>query len=290
MTAAAGIGWHTIAGVSVAVFEDHHHALVPWSRWRTGTGSRAPRLITIDHHCDTKEAFGFAAYTPPFGTNRVDQRGYLAAIDRGDETTIEIAIERLRHDEHIDAAIRSGILDAAFVVAESTYRGLKSLEHEAYDVEHRAIEDPTEAFLYRRWKPVPDPPMTYAMPDHRMVLIDPNYYRRGTTLFHPWPDEVLESEHLEDRLRIFEQMLRDGGEPLLEGTPYILDVDMDVFRTWASLSPRDPSTFHRLVRGAIGVTVALERSCCHSLWIDEAPVDTAATEKAFYDLLVSAFA
>lgn len=286
MTVASQIQWGTVNGKSIAIFEHHHHALIPWRRWHEGVGR--VRLITIDHHCDTQEAFQFSA----FDGRKIDpskQAALLAAIDPMDEKTIEWSVPNLRHDEHIEAAIRSGILDAAFIVHEQNARSVKSIEETAFWDKVNTLTG-IEQIIHIREAPRPELPMTYAMPGHRMVAIDPTYYLRGTELVDPWPQLAIESEHLEDRLATFEQILRSAGEAPLEGNPYILDVDMDAFRTYGSLQPRDATTFHRLIKGAVGITIAREQDCCQMLWQDSLPLDTQKTEQFMQRHILDALA
>jgi len=276
MDIAEQIDWLDISGKPVAVMDSHHHALVPWSRW--WATARPLRLITLDHHCDTQESFLGAAFDGKSKVAKSKQDALRSALDPSAEHSVEKAVLQLRHDEHIDAAIRAGIIDAAFIIHEQNERAVKSLEQKAYEAEASALE-PSERFLFRKHTKRPDPPMNYEMPGDRMVAIDPTYYCRDGSLVTPWPDRAVESDHLEDRLAIFEQVLRSAGEPALEGSPFVLDIDMDAFRTLKSLRPDDPSTFHHLVQGAVGVTVARERACCQQLWLDTAPLDTSRTEQ-----------
>lgn len=286
MTAASQIQWNSVNGKPIAVFEDHHYALIPWRRWHDSFGKI--RLITIDHHCDTQEAFQSASCNDR-GIDRRKQAAFRAAIDPRDEQTIEQAVSNLRNDEHIDAAIRSGILDAAFIVHEQNARAVRSVEDTAF-WDKAATLTGVEKILYVRDAPRPELPMTYAMPDHRMVAIDPTYYLREDDQVYPWPDLVIESEHLEDRLATFEQILRSACEASLEENPYVLDVDMDAFRTYRALQPQDPTTFHRLIRGAVGITIARERVCCKMLWQDSQPLNTQMTERLMQGHLSDAFA
>ena len=60
------------------------------------------------------------------------------------------------------------------------------------------------------------------------------------------------------------------------GGPYILDIDLDVFHTVASIEPKDASTFHRLIRGALAITIATEAECVEELWHEEEEAKLAA--------------
>ena len=45
-----------INGKDVFIVQDHHHALAPWSRVRS-MHEKAPILISLDHHTDSKPAY-----------------------------------------------------------------------------------------------------------------------------------------------------------------------------------------------------------------------------------------
>ncbi len=46
---------------------------------------------------------------------------------------------------------------------------------------------------------------------------------------------------------------------------YILDIDLDYFRTEKSIKPSDNSTFYSLIKDALCVTIAREPSCVEDL-------------------------
>lgn len=265
MSLASQIDWLHIAEKPIALFEDHHFALIPWAQW--GLGHTQLRLITIDHHCDTHEAFLRRAFIN-HEVDRQRQASLCAAIDPAVPSTVEAAVIALRHDEHIDAAIRSGILDAAFVIAPQDQRSIRSLEHTAHAELERQLVPAQLAELWQT-NPRPLPPMTYRMPTNRMVAVHPVEFMRAGELVNPWPDLALESEHLGDRLAIFNQILRLEGAPELQHAPYILDIDLDAFNTVQSMSPKDPFLFYELIRGALGITVAIEADCFANEWVDE---------------------
>lgn len=67
-------------------------------------------------------------------------------------------------------------------------------------------------------------------------------------------DRVLESDVLDEAIARFDALL---GEPLLDSA-YILDIDLDYFKTFAAITPKDATTFRRLAQGARLITVATE--------------------------------
>jgi len=69
-------------------------------------------------------------------------------------------------------------------------------------------------------------------------------------------DQVLESAVLDKAIAGFEAVLGDS----LFDRPYILDIDLDYFKTFASIAPKDAATIRRLAAHASLITVATEPS------------------------------
>lgn len=277
------VEWMTIEGKEIASFDDHHQALIPWAKW--ACGKRGIRLITIDYHCDTQPAFMRAAFDGKQVNENV-RRGLIAKIVPHSAASLEDAVGKLKHDEHIDAAVAAGIIDAAFIIAQQNQRSVISYEETAYEQVAQSLSR-VEQFLYYKDNPRPTPPMTYPMPADRLVSVDPRYVRNGV-LVSAWPDRVLESDYLDDRLAIFDHICRDSGETLLLDGPYILDIDLDAFNSEKAMRPDDPSTFHRLVQGAMGITIAREPTCFEMCWGDAAPPDVQEAERIVTGLIQDA--
>ena len=51
--------------------------------------------------------------------------------------------------------------------------------------------------------------------------------------------------------------------------PYILDIDLDAFHTRRAINPYDPSTFYRLIKNAVAITIATEVECVKEEWLDD---------------------
>ncbi len=46
--------------------------------------------------------------------------------------------------------------------------------------------------------------------------------------------------------------------PAVEAETYILDIELEYFRSEKAIDPADPATFYRLLRNAVAVTIATE--------------------------------
>ena len=69
-------------------------------------------------------------------------------------------------------------------------------------------------------------------------------------------------------------MSRCVGIDHLESQPYILDIDLDAFHSRQAIEPADRTTFYRLIRNAVAITVATEAECVDELKFDGEEIDT----------------
>lgn len=105
---------------------------------------------------------------------------------------------------------------------------------------------------------------TPEIPDDKMIIID---WEEGfeypsveiseeDTRRHS--DLAIESEYLEAKLKVADEICRALGQLDFMKGKYILDIDLDYFRTEKSITPKDARTFYELIRNAEIITVALE--------------------------------
>lgn len=265
----------SICGKDVYVVDDHHQALAPWALIRRSL-NQAPNLITIDHHTDVHEAFLGHAHLETMESDG-DPWAFASElakrIDFRDDQSLLWAIEHLRHDEHIDAATVSGILNYAFCIQLSDGGGNPSIEDQAYaaDRQARSPQPPT-------LQP-PSRPMTYEDPENHIFVI-PHDCAIGCTRM-PHNDDcvvehgnmIIESIYLNDQLARGSEMSRCVGIARVNAQPYILDIDLDAFHSRKAIEPADPSTFYRLIRNSVAITIATEAECVDELKFDDESID-----------------
>ncbi len=266
---------HIICGKDVYVVDDHHHALAPWALIRRRLG-RAPNLITIDHHTDVHEAFLGHAHLETYengGDAWALARDLVNRIDWQDDQSLLWAVEHLRHDEHVDAATLSGILNYAFCIQLSDHGGNPSIEQQEYDADRQA-----------RWPqppklPPPYRPMNYEDPANHIFVISHDCAVGCSRMPHnddcvvEHGNMVIESIYLDDQLARGAEMSRCVGIDHLESQPYILDIDLDAFHSRQAIEPADRTTFYRLIRNAVAITVATEAECVDELKFDGEAID-----------------
>jgi hypothetical protein len=147
----------------ICVVDFHHEVIRPWAEFRRG--APPPPVVTLDHHTDVLPAFGRRA-----GGNEAERSRRIAAFDFRSDAAVAEAIAGLRHDEHLDFALRTGLIARSVVVA-----------HENFTVPaHPGITICRDA----------------AFPDPQTMLNDPEVFR-------PVADRVLESEFLARNLAGF---------------------------------------------------------------------------------------
>lgn len=262
-------------GKDVYVVDDHHYALAPWALMRRRLG-RAPNLITLDHHTDVHEAFLGHAHLETYesgGDAWALARDLVKRIDWQNDQSLLWAIEHLRHDEHIDAATLSGVLNYAFCIQLSDHGGNPSIEQQEYDADRQARwPQPTKL-------PPPRRPMTYEDPANHIFVISHDCAIGCNRMPHnddcvvEHGNMVIESIYLDDQLTRGTEMSRSVGIDHLEAQSYILDIDLDVFHSRQAIEPADRTTFYRLIRNAVAITVATEAECVEELKFDGEEID-----------------
>ena len=91
----------------------HHEVLRAWCRHRREV-EFPPVAVTFDHHTDTLPAFSRAA------SSEAERESWITEFDWRSDVSVETALQRLRHDEHLDLALRGGVISGSIVIAHST--------------------------------------------------------------------------------------------------------------------------------------------------------------------------
>lgn len=180
-------------------------------------------LITLDQHTDTLLAFRY------YCCDKCESIGYSYDFDKANQMAIDMLqnsnindlsfIEKLNNDEHIDFATKKGIISRAFVI---------SFEYadDKYDLDNDKI---------------------YYIPKDRYnkylgMAQDKNYERILS-------DNCIEDDDLSICLNEI---------PVDYSSNYILDIDLDFFRTTKAINPNKKEVFYHLIRQAKVITIATE--------------------------------
>lgn len=245
---------YILNGRNVYVAEKHHHVLAAWAAHRR-TVAGPPHLITLDDHTDLQDAF-LGACAPPLSSKESAKEAQacrakkIEKIDFRNQVTVENAIRELRYDEHIDCAQKTQIIDKVFV-----YLGLRS------GGRARARQ-----YVYQR-PCLPECKLlehtSRCVRKHADALLDPK-------VLDPW---------------ILQTQIEIG---LLEQAKYILDIDLDYFRTSQGAQPANPSAFHKLVRHAQLITIAREPSCVKDGRLPKEKITSDSLQLAVFKLISDA--
>lgn len=215
------------------IVKDHHHVLIPWAKVRQTNGKL--NLITFDHHTDVHEAFLHHLYYH----KHEDLDSLIVRIDFRNERTIIDAIKNLRNDEHIDTAIRCGIINKAFSIAyDGSFDKPESNERTA-----AFKNEETKLLIMLGQIPVPEA-KTY--PDSKIYVVGTSEYLDDENCIS---DEFL--------LPILSKMKIMNKADVMEDE-YILDIDLDYFHSYKALERSDIDLFRSFLRRATAITIATE--------------------------------
>ncbi|MEW6203207.1 MAG: UPF0489 family protein [bacterium] len=263
---------------NIFIVENHHEVLLAWARYRRKLDKSAI-LITLDHHTDAYPGFTRHAYRTLKEKNIFsgDERENLktkliSEILFDNDESVQNSIDNLSHDEHIDAAIRSKIVKAAFIINYDHPGDYpESIEVRRY----RELNSPLNR-MYLEDKPkYPERPFHYPVSEDHMYFIDPECHSSCRKDCHddkctrPHYDEALETVFLAKKLQIIFEMACTSGEfQSLIDENYILDIDLDYFHTEKSIIPYCPCMFYELIRKAGIITIAKESECVDELKLE----------------------
>lgn len=271
----------------VFTFDCHHIALIPW-RAIAQNHEFNVQLLTLDHHTDTKIAFSSYASRQHNGTGSVSrdfiesiQHTEKSKLDRLNQSSIELALQHLRHDEHIDAAVSARILTNAYVISYSDCGHINS-DQVLLECKKRESMDCIERIKIGPIKTLG--PYTYTQPKNKIVVLEKQYNydwleEDSEGFDRPYLDSAIESHFIRERLDRIGEIGRSIGLPTLLERPYILDIDLDYFATTKAVHPSDPTEFHKLIRGACSITIAREPSCVADCRLDGETIDASSLER-----------
>jgi hypothetical protein len=223
------MSWEVIGTKDVYTVDNHHDVIMAWHRQFLKAGPIA--LISFDYHTDLRKAFSLRASQASLiesGQNQFIQNR-LSRVDITCSSSIASAITELRHDEHIDFAIQTGIVKAAFVSLGCGSPGMPHKDVHVYSFD-------------------PCIPTCRRSPHNEACLMK----RAGM---------VIESEILSPRVVDMEKKIGCG----LHAGNMVLDVDLDIFNRRKAIAPNDISVFHHLIQSAMLVTIAREPNCVANL-------------------------
>lgn len=138
----------------------HHQVLIPWAEWKQQDPEPfPPAVLSLDHHLDVVRAFRDDTVPVEAGSWR-------------DLQTVSRAVEKLKHDEHFDWAVQSGLVQKVVIAS------------------HTRFTEPANENLIVRCDP---------------LWPDENIFFQNMGSFRSLADSVLESSYLERQFGSLDQ-------------------------------------------------------------------------------------
>lgn len=258
----------------VYIVQSHHHVIKEWFRYRE-CGSH---LLSFDYHTDFHEAFIRASCTS--SSSRIGVRSYTYTIENHnlvlkkhiacrDENAIEAAVNDLRHDEHIDFAIRSGMIKRAFVFsyASSTFNDGRVLTVPPTPPVEMSDDQVQVLNMLNMLAPKVLNETTECEADAPSAILVGSNVEDGIVSYsesrHPFLKGKDESEcaKLVTTDRVLDEVLKTFREHGFNQDNYILDFDCDFIRDREAMKYDQLQTLKMLIKDAKAITIALEPDC-----------------------------
>lgn len=197
------------------IVENHHEVLEAWEIYK----NQNLNVITLDTHTDTKLCFENYCYHNNTTSNIL--------INNYNNNSIEIKniISKLKNDEHIDFAVRSGIVNKVFVISYNTSNNMSNT--------NIFSEEPTN---YNN-----QPIIEYN--NFTTLTYEDSYIHSRTIALTP--------KVLNDAINYFSSLDKNYANK------YILDIDLDYICTMYAFD-EDLSEFKSLIKNAEIITIAKE--------------------------------
>lgn len=216
-----------VGGKNVYIVENHHEVLIPWAEYAS-KNKTSPVLLTFDHHMDTRSAFYRYSRRVAGSGWKIASNRLVSDMNINEPSAVKSALERLCNNEHIDFALKKGIISSA-VVFSLMGAGI------CRDYANNRICYIDTVCTGNCNKDSCD--------DKSQI----NAY-----------DNVIEGEELLYKLNQINRFIPGFFISNKIRKKYILDIDLDCFNTKKSINPIDMSVFYYLVDNAEIVTIARE--------------------------------
>lgn len=223
----------------VAIVQHHHEVLESWCR------ASGQNVIHLDYHTDSHSALLYYSYYEArkrLGAENHPQASKMQQKIVDEEIAlyqktkdIRRVIKLLRNDEHIDFAVRTGIISRSFALAKEDGYNFNSNEN-VFSIERQYPEYRHQKIMEYCPTCVPGcqrtPHNDACSIDVAASSIDDAVLRTAISKFIQYEPNLLDN--------------------------FILDIDCDYFTSAKSLTPSSMSVFQDLIKRSTLVTIALE--------------------------------
>lgn len=194
---------------------------------------------------------------------------------------------KLTCDEHLSFAVQSRIIDFVYVCSHDQSYNYQYYEN-IFNIDH---------YLWCQWKkknnnqPILDNSfpvseeneenLSYSYNNQKIIecslFAAPVSNPEGPSIYKDNYDMVLDDSTLKlllDNFNFFQNPFQHQ---------YLLDFDMDYFRTRKAFTPQHNKIINELIKNSCAITIATETSCVEEKWEDNKPVNHAEN----FDLLLT---
>jgi len=198
---------------------------------------------------------------------------HLRKINHQNIQTIQQAIKNLKHNEHIDAAIKANIIEKAFVINYDASFNRPPSFREAERIKNFRTPEGIMAMLQKTELKL-NSPKGFPEPEDGIYILKQGCWI-DPTKEHPTPhddtcviphyNQAIESIYLENKLLLINEMCPNLVHNNVIIQDYILDIDLDYFHTLNSIATSNTDIFYNLIRNAKCITIAIESVCVDML-------------------------
>lgn len=256
----------------VYIVRSHHHAIKEWFRYRE-CGSH---LLSFDYHTDFQKAFlrsSCASSSALFGVRPYTIENHNLLLEKhigcGDESALEAAVNDLWNDEHIDFAIRSGMIKRAFVFSciPSTFNDGRVLDVPPAPPIVMSADQVQMMMLLNSLAPKVLREATESETDVSSGILVGNSVEHGIVSFSEFRHPLLEGKDESENAKlvttdeVLNEVLKTFREHGFNRDNYILDFDCDFIRDRGAMTHEQFQTLEGLIKGAKAITIAREPDC-----------------------------
>lgn len=218
-----------IAGKSIYVVENHHHVLVPWYKEHQQNPQKTLLTLTIDHHTDSLPAFRY----------EIQQQYPQYSAEDANIAEKKLALFYGKHFEQQAAQCLNTLRHdehISFALQNQWIKHAIIISHENFSI------DVHPNILIRCETPYSEDPMQQL----------------------PFYEKSLETDFLEQHLN----QLPANLKAIIDSGNFILDIDLDYFKSCRSISPQNPTLFFHLIKTCHCITISMERTWVRLLNMD----------------------
>lgn len=245
----------------VYITYSHHHVVREWFRYR----GLKPHVLSFDSHTDFNEAFIRVAGNGGLCNSYSRDKHKIFLNKHSPCKDIEAAIADLNNDEHIDFAIRSGIIKRAFVFSfdeyiDYVYKSRILNVHPIRKSNEQTIGNATRVTKLKGFTTTD----LKSSPADELDLFYNDIIENPIVSFSVHKHSLwnVNNESQMSKLIVTDEILREVMKAFyrygFKHDNYILDFDCDFIRDLEAMTQNHCNLLTKLIKGARAITIARE--------------------------------